>query len=86
MDEFIRLKIGEAIYEPVLINLEEVYGLKDSRNITIVFVPEDASDEAFYNAEEFEFTYDDEIFGTGINHFRFKRSDLNNTPQFIYWN
>lgn len=82
----ISLKIGGKKYTPVLSNLENGYGLTDSRNITLVFVPEIKEDESFYLGEEIQFTYDDELFDTGINHFTFNRKDINNTPSFIFWN
>lgn len=81
----ILIKIGEKKYLPVLSNLENGYGLTESRNITLVFVPETKEEQSFYSAEEIQFTYDDELFETGINHFTFDRKKLNNIPQFIFW-
>jgi hypothetical protein len=82
----ISLDIEGKIYKPVLSHLENVYGLTDSRNITIVFVPETEEEQSFYMAEEILFTYDDELFDTGINHFTFNREDINSTPLFNFWN
>jgi len=82
----ISLNIEGNIYKPVLSHLENVYGLTDSRNITLVFVPETKEDLSFYKSEEIQFTYDDELFDTGINHFTFNRKDINNSPSFNFWN
>lgn len=81
----VTIKIGEKKYRPVLSNLENGYGLTESRNITLVFVPETKEDQLFYLGEEIQFTYDDELFDSGINHFTFDRKKLNNIPQFIFW-
>ncbi|MBL4670398.1 MAG: hypothetical protein JKY30_14200 [Flavobacteriales bacterium] len=82
----ISLSIGGNMYNPVLSHLENVYGLTDKRNITVVFVPATKEDKLFYLAEEIQFTYDDELFDTGINHFTFNREDINNNPSFKFWN
>lgn len=82
----ITIKIGGKKYHPVLSNLENGYGLTSSRNITLVFVPEAKEEKSFYTSEEIQFTYDDDLFDTGINHFTFNREDINNIPSFIFWN
>jgi hypothetical protein len=82
----ITLTIKDKMYKPVLAHLENVYGLTDSRNITLVFVPETKGESSFYTAKEIQFTYDDELFNTGINHFTFNREDIKNTPLFNFWN
>lgn len=81
----ITINVGEKEYHPVLSNLENVYGLTSSRNITLVFVPEAKEEKSFYTSEEIQFTYDDELFDLGINHFIFNRTDINNIPRFIFW-
>lgn len=80
------LKLGNKTYRPVLSGLENVYGLTESRNITLVFVPEEQKEKVFYASESLQFSFDDEIFNTGINHFTFSREDLDNVPSFIFWN
>ena len=82
----ILLTIAGETYRPVLSHLENVYGLTDSRNITLVFIPASKEDALFYTTNEIQFTYDDELFDTGINHFTFSREDINNTPLFNFWN
>lgn len=80
------LTLGDKKYKPVLSSLENVYGLTDSRNITLVFVPDTENEKSFYTSDKVLLSYDDEIFNTGINHFTFNREDINNTPTFIFWN
>lgn len=82
----ITIKIDGKTYRPVLSNLENVYGLTESRNITIVFVPETEKEQSFYLSEEVQFSYEDELFDTGINHFTFYRENINNSPTFTFWN
>lgn len=86
IEKKISLTINEKEYFPVLAHLENVYGLTESRNIMVVFVPETENEQSFYDAKEIAFTYDDELFKTGINHFVFKRENINNIPSFIFWN
>lgn len=86
IEKNISLTINEKEYFPVLAHLENVYGLTESRNIMLVFVPETENEQSFYDAKEIAFTYDDELFNTGINHFVFKRKNINNIPSFIFWN
>lgn len=86
IENYITLKMNGNTYRPVLSNLENVYGLTESRNIMLVFVPETKEDNIFYTAQEMQFTFDDELFDTGINHFKFKREDINQTPSYNYWN
>lgn len=82
----ISLKMEGKEYKPVLSNLENVYGLTDSRKIMLVFVPHEKKEETFYASNQIQFTYDDDLFNTGINHFTFNRKDINNTPTFTFWN
>jgi hypothetical protein len=86
IEKNISLTINEKEYFPVLAHLENVYGLTESRNIMVVFVPETENEQSFYDAKEIAFTYDDELFNTGISHFVFKRKNINNIPSFIFWN
>lgn len=68
-------------YEPVLSALENTYGLTKDRNITLVFVPTDTADEHLSHSEHIELTIDNDILGTGKQHFLFDRADLDRAPQ-----
>lgn len=86
IENYISLNIAGKKYRPVLSQLENVYGLTDSRNITLVFVPETKEEKSFYEADEIKLTYNDNLFSSGINHFTFNRTDINNSPLFTFWN
>ena len=86
IEEDISITMDGLTYQPVLSHLENGYGLTDSRNIMVVFVPHTKEEAVFYASQDIQFTYDDEIFNTGINHFQFNRSDINRVPTFTFWN
>lgn len=86
VEQLTTLTLNNKKYKPVLSSLENVYGLTESRNITLVFVPESENEQTFYTSEKLQLSYDDEIFNTGMNHFTFNREDIKNAPTFIFWN
>jgi hypothetical protein len=68
-----------AIYSPVITNMENNYGLSKGRNITIVFTPLKSKDE-FMKAKTITVKWNDEVFETGLNYFKFNAEDLFSTP------
>jgi hypothetical protein len=84
MQQFIRLKADENEYTPVLSSMDNVYGLEDSRNILLVFVPKTKEDYNLFKAEKLDFIYDDQLFELGINHFLFERKAFDNLPPFPF--
>jgi hypothetical protein len=86
MKEYITLKTEVGDLLPRLSTLENTYGLKNSRNVYVVF----ASDGEFdlMKAQKIDFTFNDEIFNTGINHFLFEREAIDNIPtlKFLKYN
>lgn len=83
ISEYIALKTDRGKYNPVLSNLENVYGLTPGRNLQFVFVDEQHPN-GLKEAAFFDFIFTDEIFDTGINHFVFSREDINNIPKLIF--
>jgi len=79
---FLSINIKGKEYRPVLTRFESVYGLNKSRNITVVFSPQEEGSQLM-KASEYDIVFNDEIFGTGINHFRFQKSDFENTPKLV---
>ncbi len=80
--QYISLKTENGLYQPVLTNMENTYGLKKSRNILLVFAPNDPEDSTnLMNATSYDLVYDDALFDLGINHFAFKREDIDNIPK-----
>lgn len=82
--EFVKVKANNKEYMPVLSNMENVYGLSKSRNIYLVFAPDDINDDLL-TSEKLDFVFNDEIFHTGINHFVFNRKDILKIPKIEFW-
>lgn len=80
MSQYVTLKTKEGEFKPVLSNMENVYGLSKSRNILFVFAPIELKDTAFLHSNEYDFVYEDQLFQIGINHFVFKKGDIDNRP------
>jgi hypothetical protein len=84
MSEFIKMEIGNKIYKPVLSNMENTYGLEESRNIIFVFSPGKEKDKILSNSDEIDLKYSDEMFGLGTNHFVFSKKWIDNLPKFPF--
>ena len=79
MPEMIALHIGENVYTPVLCLAENTYSLTQGRNVLILFEATDLQSAMIAN-EESTVVFNDEIFGSGIQHFRFENDKLMNIP------
>jgi len=82
LKEYIYLSIGKKKIKPVLVETENVYGLTKHRMVNIVFAKEDLS-EYFLKDKEVDFVFNDQIYNTGIHHFRFEVNDIINVPQVV---
>ena len=80
LQEYIHLKAGEQEVHPVLVEIENVYGLAKHRLVNIVFAKE-AINEAWQSQDKLDLTFNDEIYGTGKHHFIFYKKDIDNIPQ-----
>ena len=80
----VALKTMKNTYNPALAAVENIYGLNPGRNIILVFVPTDIDQEDFYSSQKIDLVFDDDLFDTGISHFVFKRTDINNIPEFNF--
>lgn len=80
LEESIELRVGDRVLKPVFVHLENTYGLTNDRNLHLVFegaglgLPQE-------QPEDLDLVFDDPVFGTGINHFRFQREALNQLPR-----
>lgn len=74
----LRLPDGREI-RPVLATLEHTYGLSERRIAHIVFSPPDTATH-FHHAEWWDVEFRDDIFGTGVQHFVFRRGDWERAP------
>ncbi len=84
MGEYLSLMTGKKEYPPTLTNLENTYGMSTSRNIIVVFSPENKKNELM-EADKLTLKFDDEIFSTGINHFVFNKKEIDNIPAIKFW-
>lgn len=75
MGEFITIKSQNKDYHPLFVTLENTYSVTNSRTFYVVFSQKEIPSE-----DSVQVVFNDEFFGTGINHFNFKRSDFNNVP------
>lgn len=75
-DEMVKLRCGSTTYKPALSALENTYGLTKDRNVVIVFTPEGNEDLDFFSSQFIELEITNDLFGTGVQHFKFRRSDL----------
>ncbi|NQY09761.1 MAG: hypothetical protein HRT71_09640 [Flavobacteriales bacterium] len=84
IEQYVSIKTQEGSVSPVLSNMENVYGLTKSRSIVFVFAQKQNGKDLL-NQESLDFVYDDDLFGLGINHFKFKSSDINAIPIIDFW-
>jgi len=78
LDRYVSLRDGEKEVKPLLYTLENTYGATEGRSLYLVF------ENAAAGGSALDFVFSDEILGTGISHFRFCKSDLENVPSIAY--
>lgn len=76
---YLHLKTPEGEYAPVLSRLENTYGLARHRKLYLVFNTNNPESDLF-TASELDLTWNDELFGTGISHYVFNRSEITALP------
>ncbi|OFX36443.1 MAG: hypothetical protein A2X08_14595 [Bacteroidetes bacterium GWA2_32_17] len=86
LDELISVEIENMKITPVLTSFENVYGIKQGRDIIVVFTPSDENQAKMIASGNIDFIFNDEIFKTGISHFQFIRSDIENAPAIDFSN
>lgn len=79
LQKLIHINIGGQEIKPVLVETENIYGLKQHRLINIVFAKETLGDN-WSKIREIDLTFNDEIYGTGIHHFVFDKNDFDAVP------
>lgn len=82
-EDMVSLRCGDATYRPVLSTLENTYGLTKDRNVVLVFTPPGKDDPDFFSSPFIELEITNDLFGTGVQHFKFRRSDLQKVQQAI---
>lgn len=86
LDELISVEIEDVRLKPVLTSFENVYGIKQGRDIIVVFTPADDRQSELLASGNIDFILNDEIFSTGISHFQFLRGDIENAPEIDFSN
>lgn len=75
--EMVTAHYGGEVVPAALATMENTYGLTPKRDIVIAFPKLEGK---WREGEEVDLVFDDRIFKTGINHFRFRISDLEHAP------
>ena len=83
LQSYIYINGDEKTYPPVLATMEQTTSVNAGRNFFIVFADVDETDELF-NEDILDIVFDDEIFNTGISHYRFTKKDIDNLPDFRF--
>lgn len=78
MQHYISIKNGELEFVPVLAEMENTYDLTKDRTIYLVFSDNAKGD--LLMGETLDFIFEDEIFATGLNHFKFDAEDIREVP------
>lgn len=83
-EHFISLTLGEQKYKPVLSLFEGYNELSSRLTFNIVFTPKEFDCGVFEeDIDELTLTFDDPYWSTGVNHFLFRKTDLENIPKLI---
>lgn len=77
LKEYLELSVNGETIPASIANLENTYGLQNGRKVMVVF-PKKSSDKK--ENSDVQFTFQDEIYATGINHFTFSSKDLEAIP------
>lgn len=83
MAEYITLTIKDKEYKPDLAQMENINGPEQSRNIILVFKAKDENNKEVMT-DDMYFTFNDELFATGINKFKFQMDDILSVPKLKY--
>lgn len=80
LKSMIDLKSGSKSWNPVICEMENVYGMTFHRKFNIVFAPKEKLNE-FKTLNNFRISFDDEIFNSGRTTFSFDNTILQKTPK-----
>lgn len=83
MQEDIELTVGDSVkYNPVLTHLENTYEIEKSRKIIVVFFIPDLN--KYKDSSDFDFSWNDTVYHTGIHHFIITSNDRKSSPVITY--
>lgn len=84
MNELVQLEINGEIFHPVLSVLENDYGIPHSRKIHLVFSDSEKL-RVLQQAQYYDIVLEDEVYMTGISHFKFDRKSMEEVPSINFW-
>ena len=84
MNELVRMEINGEVFHPVLSVLENDYGITRSRKIHLVFSDSKKLRELL-QAQHYDIVLEDEVYMTGISHFKFDRKSMEEAPSINFW-
>ncbi len=77
LDEYVLMNEDTPAQQPLLLwSLENTYTVGTKRNITLVFAKDSSK-----KSDEYNISFKDDIFYSGISHYRFNKKDINNLPE-----
>jgi hypothetical protein len=82
--DFFHAQIGDQVITPKIWVFEDLYTLGNKRKVMIVFSERDL-DKSISESMDIDFVFNDQIFGTGINHFKIKTEDILSIPEIGFW-
>lgn len=83
-NEYFSLIIGGNKISPKIWNFEDLYTLGNKRKVIIGFSEEEMNDLLLDNSS-LRFVFEDEIFNTGTNYFKFKTKAIKDLPEVNFW-
>lgn len=82
--DYVSVRAGGKEFRPLLSAFENLYTVGNKRTLYLVF-GEDEHNRGLLGADTLDFTFQDWIFESGINHFVFNKEHLDNTPKIDFW-
>ncbi len=82
--DYVSVRAGGKEFRPLLSTFENLYTVGNKRTLYLVF-GEDEHHQGLLGADSLDFTFNDLIFESGINHFAFRKENLDNIPKIDFW-
>lgn len=77
--EKIRLNSNIGRIKPAIAIMENTYNLQDHKSFYILFTDEQEG-KRLQDVDEYDFIFYDDIFKTGVSHFKFQKEDFDKIP------
>jgi hypothetical protein len=82
LQQLLYLELGERRVKPVLVVLENTYGLQQHRLVNIVFAKEELNEQGQL-PKQLDVVFEDVLFGTGKHHFLIERAHIEQIPPLV---